>query len=573
MLKRRSLLGFAVSLALSFAACSPAHPHASVTDAGNPDSGGVIETVRLVIEPSNAVLFLDTACSPASAATQDFTAALKHSDGTSEDWTASTVFSLSDTSIGAFDHNRFTSTTALPGAKAGLTTTVSASSGSRSANANLTLAALRVGKCSGASDPDKRDFFFVEPYQEAPSPQKDILKFGTQIKQVDVAFSIDTTISMNNAIEDIRRGLADPVNGLLAKLTAAIPDVQIAVAEHRDYPVNPYGNFSDFPVRVPQILTSDLTSAQNAVNGLVAMGGSDTPESQIASMWYILTGREILWSGGSVPAHVPAANRFGGVDFRPGALPVVVEVTDTDWHDASDYENLGYAPPSLNQLKEEFVRANAKFIDITDVLLPEYVANANILSDYTGSSIPPAAFDHPCQVTVFGPCCTGANGEGQPADGPDYGAGKTCRLNFIHEAGKGVSDSVVKAIEAISKANIFDITADAENDPTNQDGIDAKPFIKALRAVEEGNASAGCAPMTGQVKDTDGDGVADTFVRITVGTPVCFEVIPATNTTVRGKTQAVFVNAFIRVLGMPGRVNLDRRQVIFLIPPTEQGPG
>ena len=54
-----------------------------------------------------------------------------------------------------------------------------------------------------------------------------------------------------------------------------------------------------------------------------------------------------------------------------------------------------------------------------------------------------------------------------------------------------------------------------------------------------------------------------------VGTPVCFEVVPQMNTTVKPKSNAQFFNAFIDVLGMPGSVKLDRRTVLFLVPPRE----
>ena len=41
------------------------------------------------------------------------------------------------------------------------------------------------------------------------------------------------------------------------------------------------------------------------------------------------------------------------------------------------------------------------------------------------------------------------------------------------------------------------------------------------------------------------------------------------NTTVKPKDSAQFFNAFIDVLGMPGSIKLDRRTVLFLVPPTD----
>ena len=82
---------------------------------------------------------------------------------------------------------------------------------------------------------------------------------------------------------------------------------------------------------------------------------------------------------------------------------------------------------------------------------------------------------------------------------------------------------------------------------------------------------AGCKARA--VKDTDGDGVDDTFVAVRVGEPVCFEVVPKKNDFVEpAKDRPQFFKAFIDVVGMPGAVKLDRRDVLFLVPPKEQGP-
>jgi hypothetical protein len=85
--------------------------------------------------------------------------------------------------------------------------------------------------------------------------------------------------------------------------------------------------------------------------------------------------------------------------------------------------------------------------------------------------------------------------------------------------------------------------------------------------MAEGDVANGCPAAT--TKDTDGDTIDDTFVGVKVGTPVCFEVLPKMNTTVKPLKDAQFFNAFIDVLGMPGSVKLDQRSVLFLVPPTE----
>jgi len=498
----------------------------------------------LTIVPSNETIYIDTASGTGVAAELTYKVILNKDDGTKEDVSTTATLSLDDPSLGTFAGPKFTSVTNLPGTGTviGVTTKVHATTGTKNGLANLTIVQLRK---SG----DKRDFFFLEPYNGAPSPSKDILKFGTNIKQVDVATVTDCTGSMGGTLTNIKTNLSTT---LFPGLVKAIPGVGMAAVQHDDYPVSPYGGAGlDYPVTVHQIITTDIKKAQAGVDKLVLHGGSDGPESQLPAMYHVVTGKEITWPGGSVPAHKPASGTFGAVDFRPGSLPVVVLTTDVNWHD--DYS---FPHPTMADLKKEMIKANVKFVDITS----GSELQADELSDATKSNIPTSAFGTTC---AKGQCCTGLSGAARAPTGP----GGTCRLNFLHSGGTGVADSMVKAIQAISVGSVFDVTARPSNDPANPDGVDATQFIKALRAMGEGDAVQGCPSAT--TKDTDGDGIEDTFSSVKVGTPVCFEVLPKMNTTVKPKDTAQFFNAFIDVLGMPGSVKLDRRIVLFLVPPTD----
>ena len=89
----------------------------------------------------------------------------------------------------------------------------------------LTVVALRK---TGTS----RDFFFIEPYKATPEPQDDTLKFSTNIQQVDVAFVMDTTGSMSGSIGNLQSALSGT---LLTQLQAAIPNVSMALVDHKDF--------------------------------------------------------------------------------------------------------------------------------------------------------------------------------------------------------------------------------------------------------------------------------------------------------------------------------------------------
>ncbi len=495
-----------------------------------PTSDGIAST-GLEIDPSNAVITIDTATTPATPATLDFKVIFHKDDGSSVDMSAKAAMTIEDGSLGGFTGTKFTSAASLPPGSLGVTSIIHASAGDKTAAGNLTIIQLRK---SG----DKKDFFFLEPYKGTPSPTKDILKFGTNIKQVDVTFCTDTTGSMGGSIGNLNTNLPT----LFDQLKKAIPSVGLSVVDHKDY-----GDV--WVVKVGQVVTIDITKAKTAAAAMVAGGGGDGPEAQISAMTHILTGEAVA----STPAHKPAPGTFGGVDFRPGSLPVVVEITDVDWHDPS-------GSWTMATLKKEFAKANAKFVDITNGAFSAPEAQADELSDATKSNIPTTAFGSKCGAKM---CCTGVSGAGRSPTGP----GGTCRLNFLHNNGAGVSDSIVAAIQAISVGSVFDVTARPSNDPTNPDGVDATLFIKALRAMDEGDAASGCPAAS--AKDTDGDSINDTFTAVKVGTPVCFEVLPQMNTTVPPKSAAQFFNAFIDVLGMPGSVKLDRRTVLFLVPPKE----
>jgi len=283
---------------------------------------------------------------------------------------------------------------------------------------------------------------------------------------------------------------------------------------------------------------------------MVADEGGNIPEASIASMQYILDGK----ANNGIAAHANTVpGTFGGVDFRPGSVPVVVNITDASWHDPS-----GVA--TMATLKAAFAATKAKFVAVTENISNE--SQANELSDATGSNVPPAAFGAGCAA---GQCCNGVNGAARAPNGP----GGTCRLNFLSTGGNGVGSSVVKAISAIAVGTTFDVKAVPSNDPKNAKGVDATKFIKTLRAMDEGNPAEGCPAAP--AKDSDGDGIKDTFIAVKAGTPVCFEVIPAMNTTVPATLDPQFFNAFIDVMGLPGNLKLDTRSVLFLVPPTVTG--
>ena len=547
-------LGFAFALA-ALAACgsgdkrsgfdntqdNAATDPGAMTDPGSDGTSGGFgggSTASVTLDPKNVTVIIDSATMPATPGSAVFKVTKNGADVT-----AGSTFTLKDGSLGSFAGPTFTSVGSLPAGVLGKSTTVQVQSKEGQALGTLTVVQLR-------KTGEQRDFFFIVPYGEDPSPKSDVLKFSTNIKQADVAFVMDTTGSMSLSINALKSALA---GSLLAQLQAAIPNVGMAIVDHKDF-----GQGDSWGVNVRQTITTTLSLAQSAVNAMSASGGGDEPEAQVGAMYFTLTGQANNGSP-AIAAHTPSTpGAFGGVDFRPGSVPVVVEISDASWHDPS-----GNA--TIAALKTAFTTTKAKFVNVADSSFgsaPE--TQPNDLSDATSSNVPPSAFGSVPGCSA-GQCCTGLNGAGRAPTGP----GGSCRLNFLSQSGSGLSSGVVTAIQAIAVGSTFDVTATPSNDPKNPGGVDATKFIKALRAMDEGDMAQGCPAAP--AKDSNGDGIKDTFLSVKAGTPVCFEVIPATNNTVMPTSDPQFFNAFIDVIAVQGDLHLDKRSVLFLVPPKDAG--
>ena len=563
---------------------------ADATDGGfEPDFGPLDSNFtvnQVAITPPNAVVKIDLTTGTPIPGKQAFKAIQLQGDK-EVDVTATTTFSVDDPSLGTFTGETFTSTSALPAGVLGKSTVVRGMPGN--GLANVTVIALRV---TGA----KKDFFFSVPYLKDPDPGKDILKFGTNIKQVDVGVLMDTTASMGGEIANLRDSLSSKI---VPGLKAAIPNVGYAVGLFEDFPVAPFGydgaagGALNSPYKLLQGVSTSESATKSAVELLVVYNGGAFPESHYEAQYQFLTGEGFAWTAskaGKIDAHTVKPGTYGGADWRPGSLPVVVQITDASWFtkDAYDSKTGGkLSPHSHAEVVAAYDKNKAKFVGVHSLLeksgggmdtpcttyatascdSAQGYMQAVKMSQDTGSALDPSVFKGACGA---GKCCTGTGGA---AVDP---VGGKCPLVYLTKPdGTGVADSIVGAIQAISVGSAFDVTALKSNDPANSDwtgaAVDATKFIDKIRAMKEGDATSGCAARA--VKDADADGVDDTFVAVTVGEPVCFEVIPKKNDFVTpAKDAPQFFKAFIDVVGMPGAVKLDRRDVLFLVPPKEQGP-
>lgn len=504
-----------------------------------PAEGAPLPAGALRLQPKMGIAYYDTVSKAGMPLEyQVFDAA------TGADVTKQARFGVRTTRYGRFGFQTFFPTLSESDG-VGVVTVVGAKVGDKVGFAHLAILQLaRTG--------DRRDAATLVPAGGDADPPRMLPKTGGGVSKADIAIVMDTTGSMGGSIDDLVASLQTKI---FPELQRKIPDLAVGLVEHKDYPVGGYGSSSDFPVKIHKEITTDVAGVRTALSALKADGGADGPESQVPAMYHALTGAELKWSGGSVPKREPPAGRMGAIGFRPGALPVVVLVNDIDWHESTHaaYDPADvFDPPTMDQLATAFNGLNARFVSIT---ASGQEAQPNWLSDKTSSNVPPSAFTG----CTAGQCCTGASGAARPPEAPDG----RCRLNFLHSGGKGVSGSLINAILGLSVGSIFDVSAKVT--PATS-GVDASALVTAVRPLAAGDATNGCAAH--DVKDVDGDGTPETFATLPLNKPVCFEVTVAKNTLFPAKSVPQILTATLEVTGAPGQVLLDKRTLVFVVPPT-----
>jgi hypothetical protein len=379
---------------------------------------------------------------------------------------------------------------------------------------------------------------FLEPYGAPPDPLRDTLSFSTNIEVADVYFLQDCTYSMNDEIANLQWSLTTSV---IPGIVASIPDVWIGVGHFEDYPNGSswsgYGAPGDLPYQNLQYMTPDAGLAQTAVNSLYSHDGADWPESDIPALHAVATG---CGDGGGVYG---IANDSGGAcgagapigypHFRSGSVPIIVLITDAPFHNGpagTDYTGIpGVTPPTYAETVAALNAIHARVIGV------------NSSGGYHSDLV---------QIATD----TGTVG----ASGP--------LVYDIGWDGSGLGDQVIDGVAEVASSVPMDITAVAVDDPS--DAVNAlTAFVQSV--VPNTTAGAPCTPGLTTL-DYSGDGVADTFVDVTPGTIVCFDVIPKQNDTVAPTADPQTFMATIQVWGDHVTV-LDERDVYFLVPPEIPG--
>ncbi len=404
---------------------------------------------------------------------------------------------------------------------------------------------IEVGAGTDPNDPGDNpqsngDFVFVVPYEEAADPAVDTLDFATDLSRADLYFMVDVSGSMSTVLSNIKTNMQTTI----AQAAAQIPDLQIGIGSFL------YAECANSRVYDHRLdIQADPATAQNVFPSFDSgyeNCGDCCSESPLTTMYCAATGygtAEAAAAGVTVPPGIPneancanapgacPAGYLGYPCFRPGALPIFAIVTDERWNQ--------YTGTAQAQVIAAMNAISAKTIGI-----------------FAGS-IPSSAYDDMVNfVTAQG--SVDANNDPLVFDG----------------AGSNASQSIVNAIIALSQVPM-DISSIASD---NDDGTDGFGQVDTVDAVAEfidyleTNMTGGGCSTGWAVTDGDGDSHDDTFLQVTPGNPVCWDIHVKDNLTVPATEHPQVFTATIDVWG-DGVTQVDARTVYFLVPPVIEGPG
>lgn len=398
------------------------------------------------------------------------------------------------------------------------------------------------------------DFYVVLPYLDPPVIRE--LRFGTTIRKADVHFMMDRTGSMTEEEAQLRVGLS----GLVDRITTTIPDLGVGVAGFSDFPVEcsmccvdvpiigrmcglPYGQPEDRPYTHIIDITTDRAEMQRGVDMLRADLGGATWASSTEALYQAATGAGIgTWVPPKTCVAVPDEEgiRYGYPCFRPGALPILVVLTDTSSRNGpmtnpeDDYRNSEFPadarPHTYLQTLDELRRIGARTFGV-------------ISGEEISSPTPEAQFREWATQTGT------VDSTGAPI------------FFRIAPDGTGLTDRVAEAIEMLAGETPQDLTTttrDGADFPERADPIDARNFIKAIRPARAFDSAGTEIPPEVLMRDDT------TFYGVTPGTLVSFDVTFENDFVMPAATAQVF-RATIIVLGN-SVAELDSREVIIVVP-------
>lgn len=404
------------------------------------------------------------------------------------------------------------------------------------------------------------DFYFILP--EADPAQEAPLEFSSNIVTADVAIAMDTTFSMSQEIAALRNSFQTTI---VPSVASTIENVAFAVSTFDDFPCNGHGVGDDRPFILRQRITTNVASVQTAIAGIGLHNGADLPESGYESMYQVATGAGINHCGASIPAFNPSLNlvpgvadgTIGGVGFRVGAFPIVVHVTDDVSHEGSVYGGpAASSSAAIGALRD----IQARLVGVVTNDNSRARTELQNVARQTEAIVPVCAWDgvrpSGCGATQ---CCTALNGNGRASESG------SCPLVFdVDSNGNGLTSAMVTAIEALANTTSFSVTTQLRRDEAEfaATGFDTTCFVRSITPASW-STSGGCT-TTPQIR-------GDTFLNVTPGTALFFDVEAVNDGCMPEGPQAQVFSAFIDVIG-DGLTVLDSQRVTVIVPAEDENP-
>ncbi len=402
------------------------------------------------------------------------------------------------------------------------------------------------------SDADDRipdeTFFVVLPYDGEAQERE--LVFGTTLRKADVFFMMDRTGSMDEEARNLESGLST----IVSSLTTTLTDVGVGFGAFAGFGGRGSGGCmtifgmticndgpeGDMPFELVQTITTDLPTMQTAVGRLgdISYGGANWASSTEA-MYQAATGEGFQpWLGPQNCTPVPdeTGRRYGYPCFRPGALPIMVVLTDTGSkngpgastnYNASDFTMSPRGPHTYEETRSSLNGIGARVIGIISGM---------------------EAGDPVSQFTTWANDTGTVDASGAPI------------LFSIASNGSGLDARIVEAIRTLAEETPQDISGaarDGEDRPDSIGPVDATLFIKAITPVSLFDGAPVACPAAGRCDDR-------LFYGVTPGNTVTFNVRFRNDFQEPRSFAQVFL-AEIVVLGN-GVAELDTREVVIVVP-------
>ncbi len=368
---------------------------------------------------------------------------------------------------------------------------------------DLIEAAAGSSPTDGESMPEDPALFFVLPFKEGEKTQD--FTFSTGVAKADIYFMIDTTASMQPAIDSLKASISTEVipsilNGDLAADPPVPPidDVWIGMGSVRDVPWGTYGQAGDDLYRhrfeiAGQTITGNVTPPKQVggtfaapdnvtkiLGSLTAAGGGDAPEATTQALWIAATNNLFaattggLWSPASpYPAPCPEIDMLGVPCFRKDSIPIFVLVTDAAFHNG---------PLAVNNYDPAVVGGTKTYADTSAAL---NAISAKIVGVPVNTGTPGAARKDLGDL---------ADETGSKYHDPQFGGTDRALVSETDVTSGGVSGEVVRLLGLLSGAGLHDVTT-ARSNYSCAGGVDCTGDGKPDLAYQNPPVMEGGAPF------------------------------------------------------------------------------